>query len=65
MQGKVGISRNGIEVCVQHLPDRKKPLLTVQKGNALYGVASFASEDMADWFLSQMEEFFERTERNE
>jgi hypothetical protein len=58
MTGKIGISHNGIECCVQHLPNRKKPMLTVQIDNTIYGVASFVNEDMADWFLTQMMTLF-------
>ena len=60
MTGKVGIKRNGIEVCVEHFPYRKKPCLGVyiENENCLYKVASFNSEETADWFLEIMEEFF-------
>lgn len=60
MTGKIGIELNGYEVFVTHFPDRKKPYLVVKppETNAYYGVASFISEETADWFLTQMTHMF-------
>lgn len=60
MTGKIGIELHGYEVFVTHFPDRKKPYLAVilPETNAVYGVASFVSEEMADWFLAQMTNMF-------
>ena len=58
MTGRVGVERNDIQVLVEHMPYRKKPCLSVQIGNCVYKVASFNSEETADWFLEIMEEFF-------
>lgn len=61
MTGRIGVSLNGITVTVEHFPQRKKPVLAVQIGNASYKVASFNSEETADWFLTQMQTFFGRS----
>ena len=56
-----GIKRNGVIVTVQHmLPLRKKPCLCIQfeDENCVYKVASFNSEDTANWFCEIMDEFF-------
>ena len=58
VEGRVGITRNGISIFVEHLPGRKKPCLTVQKGNCIHKVASFNSERNADWFLDWARELF-------
>lgn len=62
MTGRIGISLNGIEVTVEHFPYRKKPVLAVRvlDKNAIYKVASFNSEETADWFLTQMAKMFGR-----
>lgn len=60
MSGRLGIELNGYSVVVEHIPMRKKPCLMVKpKGeNAYYKVASFNSEETADWFLTQMTRMF-------
>lgn len=60
MTGKIGIEIGGVEFCVQHLPERKNPYLTIQKGNTIYGVARFTSEDSADFFLTEAEKAYVR-----
>ena len=67
MTGRIGIELNGYSVIVEHLPERKKPCLVVKpKGeNCFYKVASFNSEETADWFLTQMSRMFGQTERSE
>ena len=62
MTGRIGISLNGYEVTVEHFPFRKKPVLAVRvpNQNASFKVASFNSEETADWFLTQMTKMFER-----
>lgn len=62
MTGKIGIVIGNIEVCVQHLPNRKKPYLTIQKGSTIYGVANFISEDMADFFLTEISKAYKGAE---
>ena len=64
MTGKVGIVTNGFEICVMHIPQRKKPCLFVKPKdeNCYYKVASFNSEETADWFLKQLEETYARCE---
>lgn len=61
MTGRLGISLNGYEVTVEHLDGiRKKPCLMVRvpNDNTSYKVASFNSEETADWFLTQMAKMF-------
>ena len=58
MTGRVGLKRNGVTVSVEHMPYRKKPCLAVQIDNTVYKVASFNSEETADWFLEIMDEMF-------
>ena len=60
MIGRKGLTHNGIMVAVEHFPDRKKPVLCVYrvKENWGYKVASFNSEETADWFLELMEEMW-------
>lgn len=60
MTGRIGIELNGIAVTVEHFPYRKKPVLAVTEGNATYKVASFNSEETADWFLTMMERMFNK-----
>lgn len=63
MEGRIGIALNGYEVTVEHLPGlRKRPCLMVKPPdeNAYYKVASFNSEETADWFLAQMKIMFSR-----
>lgn len=64
MTGRLGITLNGYEVIVEHIPGRKKPCLMVKpdKENCYYKVASFNSEDTADWFLTQMSRMFGENE---
>lgn len=60
MTGRIGLSLNGYEVTVEHFPYRKKPVLavTILSENVRYKVASFNSEETADWFLTQMQRMF-------
>lgn len=62
MTGRIGIELNGYEVTVQHIDERKKPCLLVKPKdeNCFYKVASFNSEETADWFLTQMSRMFGR-----
>ena len=62
MTGRIGIQHNDVEVYVQHIPERKKPVLMVKPPgeNCFYKVASFNSEETADWFLTQMTRLFGR-----
>lgn len=64
MKNRIGISFNGYEVIVEHIPQRKKPCLMVKPDgeNTYYKVASFNSEETADWFLMHMQKMFERRE---
>jgi hypothetical protein len=60
MTGRIGIKLNGCEVIVEHINGRKKPCLLVKPKdeNCYYKVASFNSEETADWFLTQMSRMF-------
>lgn len=62
MQGMVILEKKGIKIVITHLPSRKKPCLAVQIDNCLYKVASFNSEETADWFIEIVEEMFGRKE---
>ena len=55
-----GIRGNGISVSVQKWRSHKKPVLCVtdDKENCIYKVASFNSEETAQWFLDKMRELF-------
>lgn len=44
------ISRNGIGIGIAQFPDRKRPSLYVQTGNVNMIVASFNSEEGAEYF---------------
>lgn len=58
MNGIQGYERNGIGIVVMHMrPQRKKPVLAVKIDNGFTKVASFNSEETADWFLEILEEF--------
>ena len=58
MTGIYSIGTEDERICILHMPDRKKPCLAVQIGNCVYKVASFNSEETADWFIEQFEEMF-------
>ena len=58
MQGTIFLEKRGIRLSVTHLPYRKKPCLAVQIDNCIYKVASFNSEETADWFIEILEEMF-------
>lgn len=62
MTGRIGIELNGCSVVVEHMPQRKKPCLMVSPigDQCYYKVASFNSEETADWFLTQMSRMFRR-----
>ena len=56
----VWIKHNGISVLVQKWGSHKRPVLAVkiEPENCVYNVASFNSEETAQWFCEIMEEFF-------
>ena len=58
MEGKIYVEKDGVKICVTHFPERKKPCLAVEIDNCLYKVASFNSEETADWFIDIVEEMF-------
>lgn len=62
MKGNTAIERDGIRIGVMHFPYRKKPCLYVyvEDENCHYKVASFNSEETADWFIEICEKFFKR-----
>lgn len=64
MNGIISIEKNGIKMCITHLPNRKKPCLAVQIDNCIYKVASFDNETTADWFIEIMEEMFVKGEED-
>lgn len=53
--------RNGIEIGVYQIPDRKKPVLGIKKNseNILYAVASFSSEENAELYEEAMKQFLD------
>lgn len=57
--GFCGYKRHGISITVQHMRYRKKPCLAIRidDENCLYKVASFNSEETAQWFLDIFKEF--------
>lgn len=58
MKGRIGIEKNGIQVIVTHVPNRRNPVLAIViNGNEEYPVAVFTNEGRADWFIEMMEEF--------
>lgn len=58
MTGRFGIEHNGVTVTVEHFPSYKKPALVVTEGNVMTKVASFDSENAAEWFLLKMQKLF-------
>ena len=60
MNSKVGLEKNGYQIFVMHFPYRKKPCLGIKlpNENAYYKVASFNSEETAEWFVKHMEKCF-------
>ena len=58
MKGMMSCEKNGIKICITHLPNRKKPCLAVQIDSCIYKVASFDDETSADWFIEILEEMF-------
>ena len=60
MKGMISCEKNGVEICITHLPNRKKPCLAVQIDSCFYKVASFDNETSADWFIDILEEMFSR-----
>lgn len=58
MKGMISYEKNGIKICITHLPNRKLPCLAVQIDNCIYKVASFNDETSADWFIEILEEMF-------
>ena len=57
MKGKRAINYGNIEVGIMHFPRRKKPCLYLyfKDENCYYKVASFNSEETADWFIEVMD----------
>ena len=65
MEGVHVLEHNGYEIRVMHFPYRKKPGLGLTipgEENGVYKVASFNSEEAADWFLAHMEKMFGKAE---
>jgi hypothetical protein len=48
-----GYECNGIAIGVTKLPNRARPCLYVRKGNVLYPLAYFTSEDKAEMFMHE------------
>ena len=57
MTGNIYIDYKNIQVGIEHMPYRKKPCLYLYKkdDNCYYKVASFNSEETADWFIKEIE----------
>ena len=62
MTGMYSIGKADERILITHFPNRKKPCLAVQIGNCIYKVASFNSEETADWFIEIIEEMFGEVE---
>lgn len=62
-----GISSNGICVFISKYGRRKRPALcvTVENDNQIYKVASFDSDEKAEWFCQIMEEFIHGWVKND
>lgn len=58
----ITLEKNGIKICITHLPGRKKPCLAVQIDSCIYKVASFDDETTAGWFVEILEEMFVKGE---
>lgn len=54
MSETTGISRNGISITVEHLPDRKKGCLIVSNGTVHVIVATFQSEYHEQFFVKHL-----------
>lgn len=65
MKGMISIEKDGVKICITHFPGRKKPCLAVIIDNCIYKVASFNSEETADWFIEIIEEMFEKEKKHE
>lgn len=55
-----GLRRNGIAITVQHIPDRKRPLLCIEYDDIpeLHVVASFNREENAQAFVDAFLKMF-------
>ena len=62
MTGIYSIGTEDERICILHIPYRKKPCLAVQIDNCITKVASFNSEETADWFIEIIEEMFGEVE---
>lgn len=64
MTGNVYIDYKDIQVGIEHMPYRKKPCLYLYKkdNNCHYKVASFNSEETADWFIKEIEKVLKKDE---
>ena len=56
-----GLRHNGVTVSVAKWDSHKNPVLAVriEGKNAVFKVASFNSPETANWFVEQMQKFFE------
>lgn len=53
------LTRNGIGICIDKIPYRKKPCLCVVEGNVQTMVASFSSEESAEFFREKVMQFMD------
>lgn len=53
------LERNGIGICIDKIPYRKKPCLCVVEGNRQTKVASFSSEESAEFFREKVLQFMD------
>lgn len=53
------LERNGITIGVYHFSDRKRPMLGVCEGNVITAVASFSSEENAEFYDEAMRKFLD------
>lgn len=54
----LAITNGNVKICAVMFPDRKKPMIAVQKGNVITCYGSFRSEESADRFIRELAEFF-------
>ena len=54
-----------LSLTVNNLPFRKKPCLSIKRGNHIFKVASFNNEKSAEEFIKALEEMFKIPRKTE
>ena len=62
MTGNIYIEYKGVQFGVMHFPNKKKPCLYIQHGYIIHPVASFSSEEEADYFIKEIEKVLKKDE---